>query len=113
MFNPKSNNLLDDQLAFSGLEMNWVGAAIGAGTAIIGGIMGSRSASKKNAAARRAQKKQENLLKNRLKQPTNITLKSLQLLSKTITTIELFNTKLRLKNGSMTSQFKTLNTSMF
>ena len=24
MFNPKSNNLLDEQLAVSGLEMNWV-----------------------------------------------------------------------------------------
>ena len=67
MFNPKSNNLLDDQLAFSGLEMNWVAAAISAGTAIVGGIMGSRSASKQNAAARRAQKKQEKLAKKQAK----------------------------------------------
>ena len=67
MFNPKSNNLLDDQLAFSGLEMNWIGAAIGAGTAIIGGIMGSQQASKQNAAARRAQEEQERLAKKQAK----------------------------------------------
>jgi hypothetical protein len=63
MFNPKSNNLLDDQLAFSGLEMNWVGAAIGAATSIFGGIMGSQQASKQNAANKKAQKKQEKLAK--------------------------------------------------
>ena len=42
MFNPKEN-LLDQQLAVSGLEMQWVGAAISAGTAIVGGIMGSNA----------------------------------------------------------------------
>lgn len=67
MFNPKSNNLLDEQLAFSGLEMNWVGAAISAGTAIVGGIMGSRSASKKNASAKKQEKKQKKFAKKTAK----------------------------------------------
>ena len=57
MFNPKEN-LLEQQLAVSGLEMNWVGAAIGAGTAIIGGIMGSKEASRQNKAAREAEEEQ-------------------------------------------------------
>jgi hypothetical protein len=59
MFNPKGNNLLDDQLAVSGLEMNWIGAVIGAGASIFGGIMGSRQASKNNKAARKAAKEQK------------------------------------------------------
>ena len=70
MFNPKSNNLLDEQLVVSGLEMAIdpgtamiVGAGITAGTQVIGGIMGSRSASKQNAAARRAQAEQEKFQK--------------------------------------------------
>ena len=40
MFNPKGNNLLDEQMFVSGLEMNWLGAVIGGVTAIAGGIMG-------------------------------------------------------------------------
>ena len=73
MFNPKSNNLLDEQLAFSGLEMNVIDpltatfAGISAATSIFGGIMGSRSASKQNAAARRAQREQEKLAKKQAK----------------------------------------------
>jgi hypothetical protein len=63
MFNPKVNNLLDEQLAVSGLEMNWVAAAIGAGTAIVGGIMGSRSASASNRRNRRARRKQKKAAK--------------------------------------------------
>lgn len=66
MFNPKSNNLLDEQLAVSGLEMGidpgtaiLAGSAISAGTSILGGIFGSRSASKQNSRARRAEKKQK------------------------------------------------------
>ena len=67
MFNPKSNNLLDEQLAFSGLEMG-VGpavvlAGIGAAASIGGGIMGARSASKQNAAARRAESEQKEFAK--------------------------------------------------
>ncbi len=58
MFNPKEN-LLDQQLAVSGLEMNWIGAAISAGTAIVGGIMGASQASESNRKARDAQKAQE------------------------------------------------------
>ena len=57
MFNPKEN-LLDQQLAVSGLEMSWGFAAIGAGMSVLGGIMGSRSASKSNKAAREAEKRQ-------------------------------------------------------
>lgn len=56
-FNPKNNSLLDDQLAQSGLEMNIViapavaAALIGGGTSILGGIMGSKSASDQNSQA--------------------------------------------------------------
>ena len=57
MFNPKEN-LLDQQLAVSGLEMSWGFAAIGAGMSVLGGIMGSRSASRSNRAAREAERKQ-------------------------------------------------------
>ena len=59
MFNPKVNNLLDEQLAVSGLEMNWIGAAISGVTAIAGGIMGSQQASKSNSAAKKAEKEQK------------------------------------------------------
>ncbi len=57
MFNPKEN-LLDQQLAVSGLEMSWGFAAIGAIGSIAGGIFGSRSASKSNKRAREAEKRQ-------------------------------------------------------
>jgi hypothetical protein len=56
-FNPKGHSLLDEQLAESGLEMNIViapavaAALIGGGTSILGGIMGSKSASDQNAQA--------------------------------------------------------------
>ena len=65
MFNPKSNNLLDEQLAFSGLQMGIVQAlpaifaGVGAASSIFGRIMGARSASKQNAAARRAEDEQK------------------------------------------------------
>ena len=58
-FNPKGNSILDEQLAVSGLEMNWGFAAIGAAASIFGGIMGSRSASKSNKRARKAEKEQK------------------------------------------------------
>ena len=50
MFNPKSNNLLDEQLAVSGLEMNIAGilAGVSAVASIAGGIMGSNQAKKNN-----------------------------------------------------------------
>ena len=55
MFNPK-HNLLEEQLAVSGLEMNAgplaVFAGISAATSIIGGIMGSSQASQNNRLAR-------------------------------------------------------------
>ena len=57
MFNPKEN-LLEQQLAVSGLEMNWIGAAISAGTAIVGGIMGSNAAKKQNKKAKKAEEAQ-------------------------------------------------------
>ena len=55
MFNPKGNNLLDQQLAVSGLEMSWGFAAIGAGASILGGIMGAKQASSSNRRAREAE----------------------------------------------------------
>ena len=72
MFNPKSNNLLDDQLAVSGLEMGIIPAGVAlagvsAATSIVGGIMGASSASKKNAAAKKQQKKQKKFAKKTAK----------------------------------------------
>lgn len=60
MFNPKGNNLLDEQLALSGLEMNLAGimAGVGAVASIAGGIFGASQASKNNKAARKAAKEQ-------------------------------------------------------
>lgn len=58
MFNPKGNNLLDEQLSVSGLEMNWLGAVIGGVTAIAGGIMGHQEAKSQNADARKTEKEQ-------------------------------------------------------
>ena len=56
----KNYDLLGEQLAESGLEMNLepviTSALIGGATSIIGGIFGSSQASKQNAAARNAQK---------------------------------------------------------
>ena len=54
MFNPKTNNLLDEQLAVSGLEMNIVGAifaGVSAVASIAGGISASNQAKKNNARA--------------------------------------------------------------
>lgn len=53
MFNPKEN-LLEQQLAVSGLEMKSVGAAISAGVAVIGGYLGYKDAERQNKAAREA-----------------------------------------------------------
>ena len=59
MFNPKEN-LLDQQLAVSGLEMSVDPFTVASvGLSVFGGIMGSRQASSSNAAARKAQKAQE------------------------------------------------------
>lgn len=59
MFDPKGSNLLDEQLAVSGLEMHWVGAVIGAATAVAGGIMGHNQAKKNNSKAKSNAKKQK------------------------------------------------------
>ena len=64
MFNPNENNLLDEQLAVSGLEMGWVAEAFTIGTAIFGGIMGSSEADKQNRAAKKAQEEQEKFQKD-------------------------------------------------
>ena len=100
MFNPKSNSLLDEQLVVSGLEMAiepgtaiLVGAGISAGTQVLGGIMGSRSASKQNAAARRAQAEQEKFQKKVAKKQTNIIKKSFKWSSGTM----LLNINMRMK----------------
>ena len=62
MFNPKEN-LLDQQLAVSGLEMNIDPfTAVSAVSSIVGGIFGSRQASKANAAARKREREQQALL---------------------------------------------------
>ena len=68
MFNPKINNLLDDQLAVSGLEMSFdpvsgTLAVVSAATSIAGGIMGSNQASKNNRAAKKAEKEQKKAAK--------------------------------------------------
>ena len=58
MFNPKEN-LLDQQLAVSGLEMHIDPfTAISAGVSIIGGIMGSNDAKRQNKAAKKAAEEQ-------------------------------------------------------
>jgi len=67
------DNLLKDQLAQSGLEMSIViapavaAALIGGGTSILGGIMGSKSASDQNAQARENQEAQQKLLNEQAK----------------------------------------------
>ncbi len=63
MFNPKGNNLLDEQMFVSGLEMN-LDPLVGLGIAttgfnIVKGIMGSQQASSQNAAAEKAYKEQQ------------------------------------------------------
>ena len=66
MFNPKEN-LLDQQLAVSGLEMSIAPALALAGvsavTSIAGGIMGASQAASSNSAAKKAQKEQEKFQK--------------------------------------------------
>lgn len=70
-FNQKNNNLLDDQLAQSGLEMSitWAAGAalVGAATSIFGGIKGSQDASAQNDRAEEAQRKQQALLNEQAK----------------------------------------------
>ena len=56
----KNYDLLGEQLAESGLEMN-VFAAIGAVTAIAGGIFGATQANKQNSASERSQKDAQKL----------------------------------------------------
>ena len=61
----KNYDLLGEQLAESGLEMNIIipapvaAALIGGGTSILGGLFGSSQADKQNREARKAQKKAE------------------------------------------------------
>jgi len=66
----KNFNLLEEQLAESGLEMQWVGAAIGAVTSIVGGIAGASEANKANNDAKKAQKEQQKHL-NKIAKTTN------------------------------------------
>jgi hypothetical protein len=62
MFNPKEN-LLDQQLATSGLEMQIlpVLAGISAATAVVGGVMASNQAKKQNKANKDAEQEQREL----------------------------------------------------
>lgn len=64
MFNPK-NNLLDQQLAESGLEMQIADILLGVSAvgSIIGGITGASEASKQNKAAKKTEKEQRQLAK--------------------------------------------------
>ena len=66
MFNPKEN-LLDQQLSVSGLEMNITWAGVGAIASIAGGIFGASSASRQNAEARRAQQEQQRIANKQAK----------------------------------------------
>ena len=66
----KNFNLLEEQLAESGLEMSiepvtatLIGAGLSAGSSILGGIFGSSQADKANKDAKKAQKKQEKAAK--------------------------------------------------
>ena len=71
MFNPKSNNLLDEQLAFSGLEMSIgpavVLAGVSAAASIAGGIMGSQQAAANNRRAQRNYEEQQKAAKKQAK----------------------------------------------
>lgn len=58
MFNPKEN-LLDQQLAVSGLEMNITWGGVSAIASLAGGIFGATSASKQNREAKKAQQRQQ------------------------------------------------------
>lgn len=66
----KNFNLLEEQLAESGLEMSvdpvtatLIGTGLSAGSSILGGIFGSSQADKANKDAKKAQKKQEKAAK--------------------------------------------------
>ncbi len=68
MFNPKGGNLLEDQLAVSGLEMSIDPfTAVSAVASIAGGIFGASSASSANSKAEAAQKQQQKLLDEQAK----------------------------------------------
>lgn len=66
MFNPKEN-LLDQQLSVSGLEMNITWAGVGAISSIVGGIFGASSASKQNREAKKAQQEQQRIANEQAK----------------------------------------------
>ena len=51
--NPKGFNLLDEQLAESGLEMNILGAVLGIGSSLLGAASSSSAADKANARAKK------------------------------------------------------------
>ena len=62
MFNPKGPSLIDEQLAYSGLEMNWfpaVMAGISAVATIAGGISQSQQNKKNNERADKNYKEQK------------------------------------------------------
>ena len=58
-FSPKSNSLIDQELATSGLEMGWIGAAIAGVGAVIGAVSGASQASSANKQSKSNQKAQE------------------------------------------------------
>lgn len=105
MFNPKEN-LLEQQLAVSGLEMNWVGAAIGAATSIVGGIMGSNAAAKKNKAARKAEKEQRKAAKQQARNENRYNWQAFQAERKNYFRNKDFQYETALKNWSYNQQIK-------
>ncbi len=112
MFNPKEN-LLDQQLAVSGLEMQWIGAAlagVSAVTSIVGGIKGSQDAKKANDQREaNAEDAAKSSIKNRLKKLTNIIKKYLRLKGRITLITDSSNMKLPLKTGDTTSRLKITN----
>ena len=58
-FSPKNNNLIDQELATSGLEMSWIGGVIAGVGAIIGGIGAHKQASDANKQSKDNEEKQK------------------------------------------------------
>ena len=69
MFNPKGNNLLDEQLAVSGLEMNILGvlAGVSAAASIVGGISASNQAKKNNRQNQKSYEAQQKAARRQAK----------------------------------------------
>ena len=107
MFNPKEN-LLDQQLAVSGLEMQIFGivAGIGAVASIVGGVSASNQASKTTDGLSKTLKNKKSI-KEQAKKTNNITKKSLRLIRLIITAIVHMIGRQVLETISTTKLFRT------